>query len=201
MIQRTRGEERRAQLMDVALTLFAEHGYEGTSTRLIAASAGVTEGLIFRYFPTKRDLLRAVIQQYAPCPEKKAAVCEQPLQDAPIDRALEMLFHHMAGYLWENRQFIRMVITESYRQGEAFQELVSVMEHGPEFLRRLLEERVARGEIVVHCPAAAAEMLGGSVFALFQRNQHRGEEEWRRRSSHFIREIIRLFLDGAKQAK
>jgi AcrR family transcriptional regulator len=181
--------------MDVALALFAEHGYDGTSTRLIAAEAGVTEGLIFKYFPTKRDLLRAVIERYAPCAER--AECEPEIQHAPIETALEMIFTHMADYLWENRSFIRMVIMESYRQGEAFQELVTLMEHGPVFLRRLLDERVASGEIALPDTAAAAEMLGGSVFAFFQRHQHRGEEEWRRRSSRFIHEIIQLFLSSA----
>jgi hypothetical protein len=92
-----------------------------------------------------------------------------------------------------------MVIMESYRQGEAFQELVSVMEHGPEFLQRLLDARVTAGEIAVSDTRAAAEMLGGSVFAFFQRHQHRGEAEWYRRGGHFIREMIRLFLDGARR--
>jgi hypothetical protein len=41
-------------------------------------------------------------------------------------------------------------------------------------------------------------MLGGAVFTLFQRHQHRGEAEWRRRSADFIREAIRLFLHGAR---
>src|SRR5437763_9280592 len=145
--QRITGEERRAQLMDVALALFAEQGYEGTSTRDIAAAAGITEGLIFKYFPTKRALLRAVIARHAPCPEKAAVACR--IEQEPLDRALELLFTRMAEHLWENRLFIRMVIMESYRHGEAFQELVTLIEHGPEFLRRLLEQRAAAGEVAL----------------------------------------------------
>src|SRR5438094_255737 len=102
--------------MDVALALVAEHGYEGTSARDDGATAGVTEGLIFKYFPTKRDLLRAVIARYAPC-EKKAEL-ERQLEGEPVESALELLFNHMADHLWENRLFVRMVIMESYRHGE-----------------------------------------------------------------------------------
>src|SRR5689334_1775769 len=137
--QRITGEERRAQLMDVALALFAEQGYEGTSTRDIAAAAGVTEGLIFKYFPTKRELLRAVMAGDGPCTERKAEMACL-IDQEPLDRALELLFSRMAEHLWENRLFIRMVIMESYRHGEAFQELVTLLEHGPDFLRRLLEQ-------------------------------------------------------------
>jgi AcrR family transcriptional regulator len=183
-------------LLDVALALFAEHGYDGTSTRQIATAAGVTEGLIFKYFPTKRDLLRAVIERHAPCPE--AIDLERCFGGMPVEEALVRVFNGMADHLWENRLFVRMVIMESYRQGEAFQELMTIMERGPCFLRRLLDERVARGEIALPDTAAAAALLGGSVFAFFQKHQHRGEAEWRRRSSEFIREAVRLFLNGAR---
>jgi len=196
VLQRIRGEERRAQLLDVALALFAEHGYDGTSTRQIASAAGVTEGLIFKYFPTKRDLLRAVIERYAPCRETLDR--EQCLADLLVEEALVHVFNGMANHLWENRLFVRMVIMESYRQGEAFQELMTIMERGPCFLRHLLDARVARGELALPDTAAAAALLGGSVFAFFQKHQHRGESEWRRRSTEFIREAVRLFLQGAR---
>ena len=40
-----------------ALECFAVHGYDGTSTKMIAQKAGIGEATIFRHFPTKRDFL------------------------------------------------------------------------------------------------------------------------------------------------
>jgi AcrR family transcriptional regulator len=53
--------DRREQILDVATSLFAQQGYRGTTTRLIAERSGVTEALIFRHFPSKEELYWAVI--------------------------------------------------------------------------------------------------------------------------------------------
>lgn len=45
-----------------ALTLFAEFGFNGTSTAKIAQTAGVSQGTIFKYFKTKQDLLISILQ-------------------------------------------------------------------------------------------------------------------------------------------
>jgi AcrR family transcriptional regulator len=54
--------DRRQQILDVATGLFAQQGFNGTTTRQIAQHSGVTEALIFRHFPTKDDLYWAVIE-------------------------------------------------------------------------------------------------------------------------------------------
>jgi TetR/AcrR family transcriptional regulator len=59
---RMRGDERREQLIHVALNLFATKGFKGTTTKEIAVAAGVTEALIFRYFPTKEALYDAILR-------------------------------------------------------------------------------------------------------------------------------------------
>ena len=51
---------RRQQILEAAVRLFAQKGVARTTTRQIAQEVGVAEGLIFRYFPTKLDLVRAV---------------------------------------------------------------------------------------------------------------------------------------------
>ena len=82
-------EDRRRQLLESALDLFAKRGFEGTTTREIAAAAGVNEAIIFRHFPTKHDLYSAVID-YKHEPGVIAAVVShwQTFMDAGDDRGL-----------------------------------------------------------------------------------------------------------------
>src|ERR1700724_1806802 len=54
-------QDRRQQLLESALTLFAQKGFDGTTTKEIAAAAGVTEAIIFRHFPNKQALYTAVL--------------------------------------------------------------------------------------------------------------------------------------------
>jgi TetR/AcrR family transcriptional regulator len=55
------GDDRRRQLIQVAIELFARKGFGGTTTKEIAAAAGVTEAIIFRHFATKQDLYQAIL--------------------------------------------------------------------------------------------------------------------------------------------
>ena len=56
--------DRRLQLVETALDFFSRKGFGGTTTKEIAAAAGVTEAIIFRHFPTKQDLYSAVLERY-----------------------------------------------------------------------------------------------------------------------------------------
>jgi AcrR family transcriptional regulator len=49
--------EARAKIMEAALTLFGEHGYDQTSVRMIAQAAGISQGLMYNYFAGKEQLL------------------------------------------------------------------------------------------------------------------------------------------------
>ena len=62
------GTDRRHQLLDAALEIFARKGFEGTTTKEVAAAAGVTEAIIFRHFPTKQALYTAVLDQHVASP-------------------------------------------------------------------------------------------------------------------------------------
>jgi TetR/AcrR family transcriptional regulator len=53
--------DRRRQLLDAALEIFSRKGFGGTTTKEIAAAAGVTEAIIFRHFPSKQALYTAVL--------------------------------------------------------------------------------------------------------------------------------------------
>ncbi len=56
------GRERKQQLIDAALTLFAERGYSATRIVDICDRAGVAKGLFYWYFPTKLDLFDELVR-------------------------------------------------------------------------------------------------------------------------------------------
>lgn len=53
----------RERILDAAERLFAERGFDATSTSSIAELAAVPKGLLFYYFPTKSELLRALVSE------------------------------------------------------------------------------------------------------------------------------------------
>jgi AcrR family transcriptional regulator len=54
---------RREQLLDVALAVFARHGYHDTSMNDIADAAGVTKPVLYQHFDSKRELYQALLDQ------------------------------------------------------------------------------------------------------------------------------------------
>jgi len=55
-------EERRRQLIKVAVKFFSDFGFQGASTKSIAEAAGVTEAIIYRHFSTKEQLYSAILE-------------------------------------------------------------------------------------------------------------------------------------------
>lgn len=67
---------RKRQIVEAAVLCFAERGYDATSTREIAARAGVAEATIFRHFATKKDLLLRLLRPLAARVLRPAALGE-----------------------------------------------------------------------------------------------------------------------------
>src|SRR6202035_7929 len=61
--ERLTAPERREQILEAAVVVFAERGYEGASTDVIARMAGISQPYLFRLFGTKRELIIATIKR------------------------------------------------------------------------------------------------------------------------------------------
>lgn len=61
--RRLEPQQRREELLDAGAALFAEASYEGVFVEDIAARAGVSRSLLYRYFPSKRDLYVAILRR------------------------------------------------------------------------------------------------------------------------------------------
>lgn len=80
-------EQRRGQLLDIGARLFAERPYEDVWIEEVAEVAGVSRGLMYHYFPTKRDFFAAIVQRAS----------EQLLGSTEIDPELPMEQQVSAG--------------------------------------------------------------------------------------------------------
>ncbi|TSD95687.1 TetR/AcrR family transcriptional regulator [Skermania sp. ID1734] len=80
-------EQRRAQLLDIGARLFAEHPYEDVWIEEVAELAGVSRGLLYHYFPNKRDFFAAIVQRAS----------DQLLSATEIDPNLPMAEQVSAG--------------------------------------------------------------------------------------------------------
>jgi len=56
-------EEKKAQIREAALELFALDGYHGTSISKIAKKAGISKGLLYNYFESKEDVIRDILEE------------------------------------------------------------------------------------------------------------------------------------------
>jgi AcrR family transcriptional regulator len=82
-------EDPREEILDAAAGLFEELGYAGTTTRKIAAAAGLQQGSIFHYFDKKSDILSALLDRtLEPATSLALKLCNL---DAPADERLAVL--------------------------------------------------------------------------------------------------------------
>ena len=72
----TRGEQTRTAIVEAALRLFAQNGYEATTMRAIAKQAGVATGNAYYYYASKEELVR---EYFARHHAEHAAACRQVL--------------------------------------------------------------------------------------------------------------------------
>lgn len=63
MKKRMSAQGRRDQILAQATRIFAQRGFRGTTTRQIAQAAGISEALMFKHFPSKASLYRAIIRR------------------------------------------------------------------------------------------------------------------------------------------
>jgi TetR/AcrR family transcriptional regulator len=160
------GEDRRRQLLRVAIDSFARNGFSGTKTKDIAAAAGVSEAILFRHFVSKEDLYHAILD------EKEAAMGGErwfaemsELAERRDDRGL---FRHVAGQLnrsfREDAAFHRLLLYASL-EGHLLADLFYERFGLPmgDFLARYIALRQKEGAFRDCDPGAAMMFVIGSI--------------------------------------
>jgi AcrR family transcriptional regulator len=163
---RMAGEERRLQILRVAVRLFSQHGFRGTTTKEIAQAAGISEAMVFRHFATKEELYAAILDHKA-CAEGLGDPCEL-VADAvrrKDDRAVfETLAYTALQQHEQDPDFMRLLLhaaLEEHQLTEMFWDTFVLRIY--EFLGSYIRERQRDGAFREVEPRVVVRALIGMV--------------------------------------
>lgn len=106
---RERLEERERGILDAATKLFATAGFHATSTRKIAAAAGVSEGTVFHYFGSKNELMLGILDRfYNEVLNPRAAEILDTVMDTR-GRLRALAVHHVSSLAADNALMMRLL--------------------------------------------------------------------------------------------
>jgi AcrR family transcriptional regulator len=193
---------RREQILEKALQLFAAQGFDATSTRQIAKEADIAEGLIFHYFPTKANLLTAILEDRLEGRRAFRTRLRPLLEDAGGKPAPEVLRAVATGWLATLRRDEEIVIvlfTAAQTNPEVRRAWQGLIWEGTELLTGYLAARVEAGELRKDLPLeTAATMFVSSLIIFFLARRDLPDPDWREQSEAHARELISVWLDGGR---
>lgn len=161
LFRRRRKEARPAELLDAALALFVEKGFAATRSEEVAKAAGVSKGTLYLYFPSKEELLKAVIQHFMGT-EIETGIQEAAAADGPIAQIMETLLVNWWTRIYEGPAsgVFKLMITEVRNFPEIGEFWVErVVAPGQAIVTGLIQRGVDRGEFEVDDVASAAHSI------------------------------------------
>jgi AcrR family transcriptional regulator len=104
-------EQRKEQILDVSLRLFANLGYESTSISRIAKEAGISKGLLYNYFESKEALLKSLVSNLNSM--------EENFMDFVFDedprKMLEKIFISYFNLISESKNQLRLITVLAFQ--------------------------------------------------------------------------------------
>lgn len=148
---RLSGDVRREQILEAAKVCFARNGFARTTTKSVALAAGISEGLLFRHFPTKSALFAEILAAACEADPGLHALLElQPSTQTLVTliRGMVANFIHVSDFPeQEQAQRLRLLISSHLEDGEfarlLFEKIGALI--GPMFIGSL-ERAVEAGD-------------------------------------------------------
>ncbi len=194
---RPTSRERQAGLIAAAASLFADKGFNGTTTKEIAKAAGVSEALVFKHFPTKRALYAAILAEKVTVDELLGTVAE-----AAKKRDDRRVFTVIAGFRIRpgaDSTLLRLLLFSAL-EGHELSEMFFDKHHRVfyDHLATYIETRIAEGAFRSVDPLLTARAFIGMVVhhrllhEIFGVPMHRSHDET-------VSTYVDIFLTGLVQ--
>lgn len=166
-------EDRREQILDAAIRIFAQKGFVRATNRDVAHEAGITTGLIYYYFKSKEDLLKAVLEERSPV-QVITQVTPDMLEQPPEVLLPQMLLRVLS--IVESEQFvslIRVFLPEILQNTAQISPIaLGLFQRVFLFLSNYLKVQVAKGTVRADLDVdRTAQVIVSSIMGMVLRRQ------------------------------
>lgn len=144
--------DKEIRIINAAINIFSEKGFESTRTREIAERAGIAEGTIFRYFPTKDAILERMVPLLirvmmprisGPIEKIIHAHANDPVEDVWREILIDRI-----QMIRDNGRFIKSVLPELIHRAPLLNQLkTSILPVIEQYISKVVEYGKARGEL------------------------------------------------------
>jgi len=189
-------QERHEQILDAAIKVFGEKGFEGASVADIAEAAKIGKGTVYLYFKSKEEIFSAILSERSLL---SWFVDQVMTEDVSLEGMLTDIARHFLQSMPDYLPVIRLVLSDGHRSPAHAEQLYrDVILKGNKMLAAFLAAQAEAGRIrqldnpfltarafmgMLMIYVLTQEMLGGKHFTSIK------QETW-------VREAVRLFLDG-----
>ena len=198
MGKRLTKDERRRQIVETAIQVFADTGFRGTTTKRIAAAAGVSEATVYLHFRSKEELYHAILEE--------AIKAQEPLlqelgagSDIPLDEALRRAANATFRRGRRDKDMLRLLFYSALEEHSLGKKLFRQQMRGPfRELVRLLELHFAiKPGDPVDVDFAAHAFVAMLVYEIITGELFGVRRLTRRSSKAFVDNFIQVLLAGA----
>jgi len=188
-------DKRRHQILEAAVKVFSEKGFEGSTTKEIAKKARVSEGTIFRYFKTKKDILLNLINILT---EKSLfQFIEDVEQGLDTREALKNLLKLHYRLIIQNFELLKIIFYEIQFHKELREEFYkNVVSRVLPILEKNIAEQKIRTDVD---PQLAAQTLLGIFIGIIMVRTMVEEHEGRQDEDKIISNILDILFNGIKK--
>ena len=192
--------DRRQQILEAAVRLWTQQGFEATTVERVAQEAGLAKGTIYLYFPTKDALFAAAAERWSLLPDLQALL--PALRGRPFEAALPWLTERLWARLREAAPLVALLFRElPLRPEESRRFLETVVLPANRAFAAFLDERVRAGELRPLDTFVAARALVGMLVMLLWTQHVLGGERLRPIDDATLHATVSgLFLRGVLTA-
>ncbi len=164
-------EDRREQILEAALEVFAEKGFDRATNKDIARAAGITSGLIYHYFRSKKEVLLEAMEKHSPL--KVIRSVTPAMRTMPPEAFLRMVVQEVLSVL-ETEKFVAMIkvfLPEAMHKGVLAPAVFSAMKEATSFLEGYFQDKMKAGELLPADAALTSHLMLGGLMDLVLRRQ------------------------------